>query len=214
VFSWSSSFDHVLNNLGQVAFLGTLTGSGVNASNDNGIWVYDPHAGTRLVAREGQTLQISPTVALTLKSVGLRIGASSGDGRATSLNDNGQIAFTAGFTTGIDYAELVADIGGIRPGDANLDGVVDEKDVAVVLANMNKPGTFATGDFNGDGIVDFSDFQLLEGNFGLRSPGLAPSPAGAIYLSDGPGSVPEPGAGVLWVVGTALWALRRVRGAA
>jgi hypothetical protein len=213
VFSWSSSFDHVLNNLGQVAFLGTLTGSGVDFSNDNGIWVYDPHAGTRLVAREGQTLQISPTVTLTLRSVGLRIGASSGDGRATSLNDNGQIAFTAGFTTGIDYAELVADIGGVRPGDANLDGVVDSKDVTVVLANMNKAGTFASGDFNGDGLVDFSDYQLLEGNFGLKSPGLTPAPAGAIYLADGPGSVPEPGMPAMLVMAAGLWAGRRRRAA-
>jgi hypothetical protein len=193
LFSWSSNFDHVLNNLGQVAFTGTLKGPGVDFSNDNGIWVYDPQSGTRLVAREGQTLQTSPGVALTLSSFKLRMGASSGDGRATSLNDNGQIAFTAGFTTGIDYAVLVADIGGIRPGDANLDGVVDSKDFAVLMAHFNQPGTFASGDFNGDGLVDFSDFQLFESNFGKTSPGLiGAAPAGAIYLSDA-SSVPEPG---------------------
>jgi hypothetical protein len=148
-------------------------------------------------------------VALTLKSLGLRIGASSGDGRATSLNDNGQIAFTAGFTTGIDYAELVADIGGIRPGDANLVGVVDSKDFAVLMSHMDKPGDFAAGDFNGDGLVNFEDYQLLEGNFGLRSPGLAPAPAGAIYLSDA-SSVPEPGVGAVIAFG-AVYLLRRRR---
>ena len=112
---------------------------------------------------------------------------------ATSLNDNGQIAFTAGFTTGIDYALLVADIGGIRPGDANLDGIVDTKDFNTLMANLNHPGTFADGDFNGDGFVDFADFQLLESNLGKTSPGLNPTPAAnAIYLSDPASTVPEP----------------------
>ena len=74
VFNWSSSFDHVLNNLGQVAFLGTLKGDGVTFNNDNGIWVYDPHSGTRLLAREGQTLHIASGVDLTLKSLNLRTG--------------------------------------------------------------------------------------------------------------------------------------------
>ena len=211
VFGTFSGFEHVLNNLGQVAFLGTLKGPGVDFNNDNGIWVYDPHAGTRLVAREGQTLTIAPGVELTLSSLDLRTGASSGDGRATSLNDNGQIAFTAGFTTGIDYAVLVADVGGIRPGDANLDGVVDMKDFDILLSQLNKAGTFSTGDFNNDGRVDFADFQLLETNFGKSSPGLAPeAAAGALFLSD-PTAVPEPEMVGVVVLGATGAALRRRR---
>jgi hypothetical protein len=210
VFNWSSSFDHVLNNLGQVAFLGTLKGAGVDFSNDNGIWVYDPHTGTKLVAREGQTLHFAAGVDLVVRSLGLRTGASSGDGRATSLNDNGQIAFTAGFTTGIDYAELVADIGGIRPGDANLDGIVDTKDFNTLMANMNKPGVFANGDFNGDGLVNFADFQLLEANLGKTSPSLSPIPANAIYLAD-PTSVPEPTSLALLATATLATLSRRRR---
>ena len=198
VFSFPSSFDHALNNLGQVVFEGTVKGPGVDFSNDNGIWVYDPLKGTRLVAREGQTLQVSPTVALTLKSLDLRTGASTGDGRATSLSDDGHIAFTAGFTTGIDYAVLVADIGGIRPGDANQDGIIDGTDLKTLLTGLGEAGSFADGDFNFDGTVNYRDFQLMELNYGKSSPDAAGVPAAAMYLNDG--AVPEPGAGGMLVI--------------
>jgi hypothetical protein len=68
---------------------------------------------------------VSPGVFKTISSLDLRVNASSGDGRATSLNDLGQLAFTAGFSPGIDYAVLVANLGGTLPGDANRDGLVD-----------------------------------------------------------------------------------------
>ncbi len=41
-----------INSSGDIAFIGSLNGSGVSPSNDSGIWVQDSSA-TRLVAREG-----------------------------------------------------------------------------------------------------------------------------------------------------------------
>jgi hypothetical protein len=193
-FASPTDFAHALNDLGQVAFTARVTGTGVTASNDNGLWVYDPIRGTRLVAREGQTVPVSLGVTRTISSIELRTGASSGDGRATSLNDNGLVAFTLGFTSGINYGVFVADVGGVLPGDANQNGTVDDADLAAVLGHMNRPGTFATGDFNADGLVDFADFQILERNFGKSVPAFAP---GVDLLAV---ETPEPGLAVLGVV--------------
>ncbi|MCC5829935.1 MAG: PKD domain-containing protein [Phycisphaeraceae bacterium] len=50
------------------------------------------------------------------------------------------------------------------PGDANLDGVVDDADLAIVQANLGMSGAgFTDGDFTGDGRVGLRDsFLLLE----------------------------------------------------
>lgn len=46
-------------------------------------------------------------------------------------------------------------------GDANLDGVVDSADLAIVNANFGQPGGWAQGDFNGNGTVDAQDRQWV-----------------------------------------------------
>jgi hypothetical protein len=203
-YKWSTDFKHALNDLGQVAFLGQLTGDGVGAANDTGLFVYDPFKGTQLIAREGDTVTVRPGVTKTIAGLELRFGASSGDGRATSLNDNGQVAFGANFADGIYEAVLVADVGGIMPGDANRDGVVDKIDFKILFDHFNQPGAFADGDFTGDGLVNFADYQLLEMNFGKASPSAALSMPDGLILS---ASVPEPG-GFVGVV-AALGVLRR-----
>jgi hypothetical protein len=52
------------------------------------------------------------------------------------------------------------------PGDANVDGVVDTNDFAILMSHLNQTGTWTGGDFNGDGRIGFADFQVLELNFG------------------------------------------------
>ncbi|MCC5823015.1 MAG: hypothetical protein LAT64_07305 [Phycisphaerales bacterium] len=55
----------------------------------------------------------------------------------------------------------IADIGPI--GDLNLDGVVDELDLQIVLANMALSGDLEVedGDANGDGVVDANDLNAV-----------------------------------------------------
>jgi hypothetical protein len=69
-------------------------------------------------------------------------------------------------------------------GDANLDGVVDGTDFAIVADNLNKGVTgWDQGDFNYDGVVDGTDFGDLAPNFnkganilaGLGTPAAAPA---------------------------------------
>ena len=52
------------------------------------------------------------------------------------------------------------------PGDANLDGVVDDDDAAILSANWNATGAdWEMGDFNGDGTVNAEDVALLNAHW-------------------------------------------------
>jgi hypothetical protein len=53
-FIYSESTYPVVNGRGHVAFAGRISGPGVDASNDTGIWAQDAQGQLRLVVREGQ----------------------------------------------------------------------------------------------------------------------------------------------------------------
>jgi len=77
----------VLNSNGQIAFRGNMTGTGVENSNDGGIWL-GGSGSLALIAREGD------------QASGVPSGVNYGTLRAPALNSAGQIAFS-GFLTGI-----------------------------------------------------------------------------------------------------------------
>ncbi|MEM1446114.1 MAG: dockerin type I domain-containing protein [Planctomycetota bacterium] len=73
----------------------------------------------------------------------------------------------------------------IEPGDANLDGEVNQSDLNTLLNNWGQEGTaWAGGDFDGDGVVNQSDLNAVLNLWGTA---LAPDFLGF--------SIPEPTAG-------------------
>jgi hypothetical protein len=74
-----------------------------------------------------------------------------------------------------------------RPGDANLDGRVDRRDLAMLASGYGRTGAqWSHGDFNGDGRVTLVDVGLLQSSFSgpATSPVGVPEPTGlAIALS-------------------------------
>lgn len=67
-----------------------------------------------------------------------------------------------------------------RAGDANIDGVVNIADFAVLAGNFNMPegAVWEDGDFNYDNAVTIADFSLLAANFNTTArPGAVPEPA-------------------------------------
>ena len=98
----------------------------------------------------------------------------------------------------ISWEGVTLDVVGKLPGDANLDGVVDDKDASIVGANwMSTSAGWQQGDFGGggpgdwgglDGIVDDKDAAILAAHMNMT---LAEFEAG----------VPEPSTLCLLVLG-------------
>ncbi len=87
-----------MNGAGQTAFSGNLTGAGVTNSNDFGIWAVDPFGQLVKIARSGDEFSPASNDARTIESAGLLTGSGEEDGKASSFNDRGQLAFQLTFT--------------------------------------------------------------------------------------------------------------------
>jgi hypothetical protein len=93
-----------MNGAGQVAFTSRLSGTGVTAANDNGLFVWS--AGSLLkIIREGDTFDADPGPALDIRTVsGIQFVSGSGgeDGRAVGFNDSGMLVYKLSFVRGQD----------------------------------------------------------------------------------------------------------------
>lgn len=88
-----------------------------------------------------------------------------------------------------DLNELVLNILGTQFGDANLDGTVDDDDLAIVQANLgNASAGWAGGNFNGIGGTTLYDAYLLFQNYSptvTSTSTVIPEPAGVLVLGLG-----------------------------
>lgn len=95
-----------LNGVDQVAFVATLTGTGVDTTNDRGLYAGSVGALVKLV-REGDAVDVDPGAGVDLRTVsGIGIKgefetSSGGEGgRGVSFTDNGFVSYTLTFTDG------------------------------------------------------------------------------------------------------------------
>jgi hypothetical protein len=74
-----------------------------------------------------------------------------------------------------DARNIVVTILGTHFGDANLDGVVNATDIAIVTAHLGQQGGWAQGDFDGDGWITQCDLDIAtaaqSGQYGLIETG-------------------------------------------
>ncbi len=89
--------NHILNNAGQTVYWAQLrTGlSGVDDTNDSGIWINGPNGDTLLIAREGDTL-----AGRAIGILSFIPGSNGSDGKPRSFNNASQVAYHATFTNG------------------------------------------------------------------------------------------------------------------
>ncbi|MEL6497992.1 MAG: choice-of-anchor tandem repeat NxxGxxAF-containing protein [Planctomycetota bacterium] len=220
----------VINASGDIAFLSYLVGSGVDSSNNQGIWAQDALGSFELIARAGeQASEVEPGVVYSsfgppafntrrqiafsaqlsggaqpsqglwlmnecrelslLAQVGeafdvddsptcidLRVvipgsigyvGRSGGQGgRASSLNDNGEFAFSLIFTDG-SAGIFLASVSQLV-GDVNGDGFTTPADFTawIIAYNSNAPEC----DQNGDEACTPADFNAWVLNFNSECP--------------------------------------------
>ena len=78
-----------------------------------------------------------------------------------------QIIGNGGYPGGMDTVRLAVDSGVPFPGDATLDGKVDNDDAAILAANWQtmSDATWQMGDFNEDGKVDDKDATIMAVNW-------------------------------------------------
>ncbi len=92
----------VLNAVGQAAFLGSLTGPGVDNTNNRGIWATDTNGVLTLVARTGDLFDVNDDPLIddlrTISLVSLIVNSGGQDGRPTSFNNAGQLALRIEFS--------------------------------------------------------------------------------------------------------------------
>jgi hypothetical protein len=120
-----------MNARGEVVMrAGFGTGIGFQHTTGNAIWLVDPVAGPQLVARKGGTIDVGGGNLRTLDNASLitsheRLLGGGEDGRATVLNDLGQVVFQAhwqepgggAFRSGVFLAAGACDAGTCRDDD-------------------------------------------------------------------------------------------------
>jgi hypothetical protein len=70
------------------------------------------------------------------------------------------------------------------PGDANLDGIVDQADYTVWYNGYGTSGDWGHGDFNADGLVDQADYTIWYNGYGATGDGV-PEPATIVLMALG-----------------------------
>ena len=115
---------------------------------------------------------------------------------------------TNNFNSGFQWFTLDQPNGllGISPalpllGDANGDGVVNNLDLATVLAHLNQPsgGLWSNGDFTGSGMVTNADLAIVLNNLNTGS-----STTTAALLANSAASVPAPTSLALLALGISV----------
>ncbi|WP_218932339.1 DUF7453 family protein [Adhaeretor mobilis] len=114
-----------LNALGQTAFTSQLTGPGVDDTNDMGIWAENLAGELKLIAREGDQVDISddPTTEQlrTIRSLSLASQTDIQTEPSTGLNDRGEIAFLATFIDGTGQGVFISSVVAVpEPSGATL----------------------------------------------------------------------------------------------
>jgi hypothetical protein len=187
-----------LNSAGQIAFRAGLTGTGVGAANNLGIWATDQNGALQLIARTGSQLEIAPGVFRTTSDLGFALDSGNSDGRASAFNDLGQLVFWASFTNGTQGVFVSSAVAHL-PGDFNNDGTVDAADYVVWRNNDGTQTGYDTWRAN-------FGRRLFTGSGAGAIAQLAPGdPAGANY------AVPEPAGILLAATALGVLILRRPR---
>mgnify|MGYP001259607060 CR=1 FL=1 len=134
-----------INAGGKAAFSATLTGEGVDGTNNQGLWAEDADGNLRLIIRTGDQLTVAPGDERTVTGLVILADPAGGeDGRPRTFNNAGELAFLAHLAGAPNSRGIF--VASFAP-DCNNNGTADVDDIA----NGN------SADCNGNGIPDECD---------------------------------------------------------
>ncbi len=153
------------NANGQVIFQ-SLVNAPLPAGSPIMIFGTDAYGHLRLAYRSGAQQAIGGGVMASVSCNYLPLETGGSDGARRNFNDDGQFAFSDGWSAG------AASGGGIfigripSAGDINGDGTVDAVDLGLLLGAWGACGASCGSDINRDGVVDAADLAILLGAWG------------------------------------------------
>jgi len=153
-----------VNANGRAAFLGELIGQEVTAANRDGIWVIEEDGSARLVARQGDAVEVAPGDSRAIFELSALLSQSVDTGEPRGINDADELVLTILFTD-LSAAIVRATLPSAQPGDLNGDGVVDGADLGALLGQWGACSAACPADLNADGVVDGADLGALLGEW-------------------------------------------------
>lgn len=165
LIDYALTTDEASDLYGVRAILASVTGDGIDDTNDVGLWMSSPSGSRDLVIRKGFLFDVDPDPASddlrTIADIHVMLGSNGEDGLPSGLNSQHQIAVALGFTDG---SSAIINITAGMPGELDGDGFVGISDLNIVLSNWNQtvtPGSPTLGDVNGDGFVGLLDLNEI-----------------------------------------------------
>ena len=157
----AAAADMTLNKSGT-----TYYATGISTNGNTCTWTFDGPDANDMFKYGPLVIDLSDDV---VSAYGMNL-----DGEWTSPeyygDDEANSTFDGGRKSGDGYegGDFVFNFSMLLPGDANLDGSVNETDSGIVTENwLDGPGmTWAEGDFNGDGYVNGADATIMGTNWG------------------------------------------------
>lgn len=155
-----------MNDVGTLVFAVNLRSPRRGAvQTEQSIWAFVPGRGLVLVVRLGNQLEFAPGINGVVDQLMIVLGSGGQDGRRTSLNDAGQVAFVARTTDescpflhhGVFRATLPAPC----RADWNNDGAVSSDDYFDFYADYLR----GQADYNGDCVTNSNDFSAFYGDY-------------------------------------------------
>ena len=139
-----------------------VSGPGIDATNNSGIWRMRPDGQVQLVVRKGQTITLDDGIERQVANMQVHRGSGLHTGARPGINNAGDVALWLAFT---DDTSAVVVAEPTCLGDLNIDNTVDVSDLLLLLAAWG-PCDACDADLDESGSVDVSDLLILLGAWG------------------------------------------------